>query len=713
MRAGVDSRGYAWDMLIASILAAAVLSQPVDDRAVMERAAAVVPHARQVEWQKLEFTMFIHFGVNTFTDREWGEGNEDPKIFNPTSLDANQWAKVAADAGMKAIILVAKHHDGFCLWPSKFTEHSVKNSPWREGKGDLVKEVADACREHGLKLGVYLSPADLHEPTYGQSEKYNEYFRNQLRELLTGYGPICEVWFDGATPKDKGQVYDYASWYRLIRELQPEAAIFGRGPDIRWVGNEAGVTRASEWSVIPLPVPAEEFNWPDMTDGDLGSLAKLRDAKHLHWYPAETDTSIRPGWFWHEKENDKVRSLDDLLNCYYGAAGGNSVLLLNVPPDRRGLIHENDVQRLGELGRVLRSTFSNTVATGSVTTANVQMEPHLAAAATDGHIETYWTTPDWEHEPVITLALPGPRRFNVIAIQEHIASGQRIEKFAVDVWDETRWAVGGSGWKEVATGTTVGFKKLLRIPEQNSNRVRVRCLSSRVRPTIAEIGLFLQPIRAAAPTIKRDRNGMVTISGFGNGAACYTLDGTEPRAGVNTYREPIPLPRGGVVKARAITLGAELVPSIIATAEFDLAKGKWRVADVSSEQPDAGEAAKNAIDDDPSTFWHTRYSPDTPKAPHFIVIDLGEPVLMNGVTYLSRPTQSGVNGTVGKYEVYTSDDGKEWGKAAASGAFDNKREERRVMFETPRLGRYVKFVALSEINGRDWASAAEIGVITR
>jgi alpha-L-fucosidase len=704
--------------MLTELVAAFVMAQPAPEvRAVMERAAAVVPHPRQVEWQRLEFTMFIHFGVNTFTDREWGTGEEDPKLFNPTELDADQWAQVAVDAGMKAVILVAKHHDGFCLWPSAFTEHSVKNSPWRGGKGDLVREVSLACGKHGLKFGVYLSPADLHEPSYGQSERYNLYFENQLRELLTNYGPICEVWFDGATPKDKGQVYNYAAWYELIRDLQPEATIFGRGPDIRWVGNEAGKTRASEWSVVPLPVPAQEFNWPDMTGKDLGSIAQLWDAKHLHWYPAETDTSIRPGWFWHEKENDKVRSLDDLLDCYYGAVGGNSVLLLNVPPDRRGLIHESDAARLREMGTVLRATFGSVVAGGGASgtraTANIEVEGHIAAAAIDGHPETFWTTQAWEVEPVITISVPEARRFNVVMIQEHIASGQRIERFAVDVWDETRWAVGGSGWREVASGTTVGYKKLLRIPEENTNRVRIRCLESRVRPTIAEIALYSAPVRLPAPAITRDRNGMVTIIGPANGAVCYTTDGSEPRPGVNTYGKPFALERGGTVKAQGIGLGPVLFPGEIATAEFDLAKAKWRVASVSSEQADAGEAATNAIDDDPGTFWHTRYSPDTAKHPHWIVIDLGETVTMKGMTYTARPASSGVNGTVVKYEVYVSRDGEDWGEVAAAGALERRAAEQRVIFGKERAGRYLKFVALSEVHGRDWASAAEVGVVTR
>ncbi len=289
--------------------------------------------------------------MNAFTDKEWGEGTESPSIFNPTQLDTRQWAKVCKDAGMKMIILTAKHHDGFCLWPSKYTEHSVKNSPYKDGKGDIVGELARACREAGLKLGLYLSPWDRHEPTYGDTEAYNRYYKNQLRELLTNYGEITEVWFDGAKgPNAKNMEYDWNGYYALVHELQPKAVIFN-GPDIRWVGNERGYARESEWSVMNRN--EKPFDFIKATAKDLGSLEALGTGNHLIWYPAETDVSIRPGWFYHAKEDDKVKSVERLLDIYFSSVGYNSVLLLNLPPDRRGLIHENDVQRLREFRQAL------------------------------------------------------------------------------------------------------------------------------------------------------------------------------------------------------------------------------------------------------------------------------------------------------------------------------------------------------------------------
>lgn len=713
--------------LIFAVRAAGACAPPEDaaTRELMQRAAAVVPSERQVAWQRLEFQCFVHFGVNTFTGREWGEGDESPAIFSPTDLDAEQWVLAAKDAGMKAMVLVAKHHDGFCLWPSAFTEHSVKKSPWRGGKGDVVREASEACKKHGLKFGVYLSPADSHEASYGDSPKYNAYFMNQLRELLTNYGEIHEVWFDGATPKDKGQVYDYQAWYALIRELQPGAVIFGRGPDLRWVGNEGGHGRASEWSVVPLGGPIEECKWPDMTAEDIGSLGKLKDGKVLHWYPAETDTSIRPGWFWRPSEDGRVRSLADLMNVYYNSVGNNCVLLLNVPPDSRGRLHENDVVRLREMGKVLGATFAANLGarkSGAKASAEYETSGHGAAMVLDGDPETYWTCADWENEPSAVITLPERRTVSVVMLQEHLRSGQRVEKFVVEAWDANRWATAGSGWVEIASGTTIGYKKLSRFPRMQTDRVRVRFIESRVRPTLAEFGLFDEPVMLSPPVIARDRMGMVTITAreAEAGKVIYTLDGSEPMEGAKgtlVYAKAFALPAGGQVRARSLAKeGAKsVVAGEVASASLDVCKAKWTVVRASSEQAGAGERKENAIDDNPETIWHTQYSPETPKHPHAIVIDLGESLTLKGFTY--TPRRNGPNGTVVKYEVHVSDDGADWGTSpAASGEFANIKNnpvEQRVMFTSPRAARYLLFVALSEVNGQPWASAAEVGVITK
>jgi alpha-L-fucosidase len=440
---------------------------------IVEKASTVTPSANQLNWQRLEFNAFIHFGINTFTGNEWGEGNEDPALFNPVQLDARQWVRVIRDAGMKMVIITAKHHDGFCLWPSQFTRHSVASAKWKNGKGDVVGELAAACREYGLKFGFYLSPWDKHEPTYGDSEKYNEFFRNQLRELLTRYGEVSEVWFDGACgegPNGKKQVYDWKSYYALVRELQPGAVIAVMGPDVRWVGTESGVGRATEWSVIPdlvqnldsaeassLQFPLDGiFKGHDLTSPDLGSREKLKDARMLAWYPAETDVSIRPGWFYHKTDDKKVKTAETLINIYFTSVGMNSVLLLNIPPDKRGLIHSNDIRSLNGMKKILDQAFKTNI---------------LAGAAVSGSSGSF------------EYALEKPASFNIAMIREDIKAGQRIEKFHLEAWD-------GKAWRTFAEGTTVGSKRLLRFPVMTAQKVRLVIDGSRSDPAIMDFGLY-------------------------------------------------------------------------------------------------------------------------------------------------------------------------------------------------------------------------------
>jgi alpha-L-fucosidase len=457
------------------------------EKDLIRRAAEVRPSPQQLAWQQLEFIGFIHYTVNAFTDKEWGDGTESEAIFNPTQLDVHQWVKTCKDAGMKMIILTAKHHDGFCLWPSKYTEHSVKNSPYKGGKGDIVGELAQACREAGLKLGLYLSPWDRHEPTYGNTEGYNRYYKNQLRELLTNYGPITEVWFDGAKGENaKDMEYDWNGFYAIVHELQPNAVIFN-GPDIRWVGNERGYARESEWSVMNRT--DAPFGFINCTAKDLGSLQALGNAERLIWYPAETDVSIRPGWFYHAGEDGKVKSVEHLLDIYFSSVGYNSVLLLNLPPDRRGLIHENDVQRLRDFRKVLDAIFQENLAAGAKATAsNIRAnDPAFAASKiTDGDKDTYWTTDDWTTAATVELDLGKSCTFNVAELAEHIKTGQRISGFALDAWD-------GGNWKEFAHGTTVGYKRLMRFPDVTASKVRLRIVDSRVCPTLSSFGLYQAP----------------------------------------------------------------------------------------------------------------------------------------------------------------------------------------------------------------------------
>jgi alpha-L-fucosidase len=478
-----------------------VLVEPGEPlEAIVCRAANVVPSPNQLAWQELEFIAFVHFGMNTFTDREWGEGNEDPALFNPTELDARQWVRVLKDAGMRQVIVTAKHHDGFCLWPTAQTAHGVKASPWRGGRGDVVGEVAAACREAGLKFGVYLSPWDRHEPSYGDSPRYNAFFGRQLRELLTNYGEVSEVWFDGACgegPNGKRQVYDWPSYYAVVRELQPQAVIFGMAPDLRWVGTESGTGRETEWSVVPVappvidlarirpgPYPVDAAYHPqDFAGADLGSREKLRGAAALLWYPAETDVSIRPGWFYHAAEDGHVKTPAELVDIYFSSVGRNGVLLLNVPPDRRGLINEHDAASLRGMKAVLDGTFRTNLAAGASVTASSAQAGHPPAAILDGEKGSYWAAADGVESDSVELDLKADATFDVALLAERIEVGQRVESFRLE-------ARAGEGWKEFARGTTIGYKRLLRFPAVTARAVRLVIEGSRTSPTLSAFGLY-------------------------------------------------------------------------------------------------------------------------------------------------------------------------------------------------------------------------------
>jgi alpha-L-fucosidase len=455
---------------------------------VVRKASMVRPSERQVKWQEMEFIMFAHFGMNTYTNKEWGNGKEDPKLFNPTNFDARQWAREAKDAGAKMIIVNAKHHDGFCYWPSKYTEYSVKNSPWKGGKGDVVAEVAAACREAGIKFGVYLSPWDRHEKTYG-TKAYNDYYKNQLRELLTNYGEVSEVWMDGAgTGKKHKQMlglYDWDGFFQIVREIQPNAVISISGPDVRWIGNEAGKGRVSEWSVLPDKI--------DESAPDLGSRAKLMEyaeqGQALRWRPAEVDVSIRPGWYYHSREDGKVKPLKKLEQIYFSSVGENAMLLLNIPPDRRGLFPEQDVARLREFRNFIKETFKDDLALHA--SAKADSVPgndgaHSADKTVDGDPETYWMAGEGAAAATIEYDLGSPRPINIAVLQEYIPLGQRVEQFALDAWD-------GAGWKQIVSATTIGYKRILRFAPITVQKVRLRIEGSRACPAISNFELYYAP----------------------------------------------------------------------------------------------------------------------------------------------------------------------------------------------------------------------------
>jgi alpha-L-fucosidase len=452
-----------------------------------------VPTARQLQWQEMEFIGFAHFTVDTFTGKEWGYGDESETVFNPTAFDAGQIARVARQAGMKELILTCKHHDGFCLWPSSFTDHSVKNSPWREGHGDVVKEISRACRKEGLKFGIYLSPWDRHSAVYG-TPAYITYYRRQLTELLTGYGPISEVWFDGANGGDgfyggaretraidNKTYYDWPNTIALVRRWQPMACIFSdAGPDIRWVGNERGVAGDPCWQTL---------NRRDFSPGNADSARLNRgDRPGTDWLPAECDVSIRPGWFYHPNEDGAVKTPAQLLDLYFQSVGRGATLLLNIPPDQRGQIHPPDAAALLEFARRREAIFSRDLARRARATAsNVRgrARRYRAENVIDGRRDTYWATDDGVTNADLILKFPRPVTFNVARLREFPPLGQRVEGFVLQQWQDGQW-------KDFAGGASIGHCRLARGADVTTDKVRLRVTQAPVCPAISEIGLFYE-----------------------------------------------------------------------------------------------------------------------------------------------------------------------------------------------------------------------------
>lgn len=451
-----------------------------------------VPEPKQVEWQQMETYAFIHFGLNTFNDREWGYGDMDPKTFNPTNLDCEQWAQTLVKAGMKGVILTAKHHDGFCLWPFEGTDYSVKNSPWKNGQGNVVKELSEACKKYGLKFAVYLSPWDRHQANYGTPE-YLPYFYAQLHDLLTNYGPVFEVWFDGANGGDgwyggakdirtidRKNYYNYPRIYEMLDSIQPQAIIFSDGgPGCRWVGNEKGFAGATNWSFLRKGEvhPGYDKNYELQYGHPDGN----------QWVPAECDVSIRPGWFYHPEEDDRVKSPDQLVDLYYRSVGHNATLLLNFPVDRRGLIHPVDSANAVRFHEMIQQQLkTNLVAGMTPKVSNERGGDFVASALTDDNFDTYWATEDGVTTADIEFSFDTPTRMNRMMLQEYIPLGQRVKAFVVEYLDKDIWLP----VKLNEETTTIGYKRLLRFETVETKGIRIRITDARGPLCLSSVGVY-------------------------------------------------------------------------------------------------------------------------------------------------------------------------------------------------------------------------------
>lgn len=656
-----------------------------------------IPSDRQLDWHDLEYYAFVHFNMNTFSDMEWGMGDEDPSQFNPTELDTRQWAKVVKDAGMKGIIITAKHHDGFCLWPSDYTDHSVKNSPWKNGKGDLIKELAEACTAFDLKFGIYYSPWDRNHADYGKPE-YITYMRDQLTELLTNYGEIFEVWFDGANGGDgyygganetrrvdKKSYYDWENTFALVRELQPNAVIFGdAGPDVRWVGNEHGFAYETTWS--NLLRDSVYAGMPEYSD-----LYATGQENGTHWVPAEADVSIRPGWYYHAYEDHKVKTLPQLLDIYYNSIGQNSTLLINFPVDRRGLIHEKDEEQIMKLARKINEDFANNlIGQAKLKVTNSRGRDFGIDKVVDGKKETYWAAEDGIIKNEILIKLPKKTTINRFMAQEYYSLGQRIKAFTLE-------AKTGKGWELVAEGTTVGVKRILRFSDVVTDEIKFSILDAKASPTLYSVGVYNAPKLLIEPILKRSKSGLVDLSiPESNVDIYYTLDGSEPDENSQKYVSSFEILEPTLLQAISFN-PFNKTQSEVLTASLDIAKAKWEV--VSSDSN-----AEQAIDEDPNTFWK---SPNNE-----IIIDLGEAITIKGFSYLP-PQNRYMSGVIIKYSFLTSTDGKNWVEQE-TGEFSNIRNnpiEQSIPLRTPVKAQFIKIKSLETTDNQS-AAFGEVGVMT-
>ncbi|MEO5891517.1 MAG: alpha-L-fucosidase [Ferruginibacter sp.] len=661
-----------------------------------------LPNQNQIRWQQMEYYAFVHFSLNTYTDQSWGYGNEDVKLFDPEKLDCRQWARICKQAGMKGIILTAKHHCGFCLWPSRYTDYSVKNAPWKNGKGDVVREMADACKEYGLKLGIYLSPWDRNHPDYGKPE-YITYFRNQLTELLTNYGPIFEIWFDGAnggsgyygganeTRKiDATTYYDWSNTYKLIRKLQPNIVIWNDGgdrADLRWVGTEAGYVGETNWSLLNAKgeVPYDMLHY-GLENGD-------------SWVAAEVNTSIRPEWFYHPGEDAKVKTVPQLMETYYHSIGRNGSLLLNFPIMPNGLIHPNDEKAALGFAKAVKEAFAvNLAEKSTITASNVRgnSKQFDAANAIDGNKESYWATDDPVTTASLTINLGKPTICNRFLVQEYIPLVQRVKAFTVEA------LVDGS-WKELAKATTIGYKRILRFPTVKATQVRFSITDSKACPVICNIGIYNAPQLLAPPSIVRNQSGEIKIIPVdAESVIYYTLNGSVPTTQSKKYTTAFQT--AGKLTVSAIAFDPAIRKSSAASNEkFDIPRKDWKIIGIEDKKADA------VLDGDPHSVWH---QPKGIKLPADLVIDLGKDENIIGFRYYPDQTLWGP-GIITTYQFYVSPDNKEW-KLAAEGEFSNIKNNPlwQVKKFAPEKARYIKLRALKNAEDNDNIGYAEVDVIT-
>ena len=688
--------------LLAAAPAMALVPGAADAVSPRLHASGATPSPRQLAWHARQAYAFVHFTVNTFTDREWGYGDEPVSVFNPSDFSADQIVASARAGGLKAVILTAKHHDGFCLWPSRYTEHSIKNSPYKNGQGDIVREMSEACRRQGLGFGVYLSPWDRNHAEYGRPA-YVEYYHNQLQELTTQYGTLVEVWFDGANGGDgyyggarekrKIDGHTYYQWDKvrdIVRRNQPGAVMFADSDmDVRWVGNEEGVAGDPCWPTWDYTTP---YSLQKANRGVRGGPI---------WNPAEVDVSIRPGWFWHG--DDVPRTPANLMRLWFDSVGHGANLLLNIAPDRRGRIPDADVAALTAWKQIRDETFGANLAQGARVMASTRLSPAFAARQALSQT-AFWAASNNDRAGAwLSLSLPHPVTFDVVRLAEDIRYGVRVDDFVVEANTKGEWTA-------IAQKTAIGPLRLIRLDRPvTASEVRLRIVSATAAPILNSFGLFKLPDLIEEPGIRRDAAGLVTLTAPVPGLEVrYTTDGSEPDASSPLFTAPFPLPDGGQVRAIARQPDTGIASAVV-SRDFDISPSTWRIVSATVDRPERLLSGQVVM--------------GQPDQPIDIVIDLGRAYPVRGFT-LTPAVQDislGVDlvarmGPPAEYEAWLGDTGTDWGAPVAGGEFSNiaaSRVEQKIRFPAAQNARYLRLRLPRAVQDKSIIVIGTIGVITR
>ncbi|WP_265799515.1 alpha-L-fucosidase [Pedobacter sp. MC2016-05] len=672
-----------------------------------------IPNKAQLNWHEMEMYSIIHFGVDTYTDKEWGFGDESPELINPKKFDAAQIVGALKAGGFKGIVVVAKHHDGLCLWPTKTTSHSISASKWMNGKGDMIKDYQNACNKLNMQLGLYCSPWDRNNALYGQPG-YLDIYRNQLKELLTNYGPVFVSWHDGANGGngyygganeerkiDRSIYYQWPQTWEMIRKWQPQIAIFGDvGPDIRWVGNEEGHAGETCWATYTPEAPEPGKVASNGFSQYWKSTQGTKNGKY--WMPAECDVPMRPGWFYHANQNEKLKTASDLVALYYQSVGRGANLNLGVSPNPDGLLERRDVEELKKFGEIINLTFkANILAGAQLRAKNIRQgnsKKFGLQFLTDQDRYSYWATDDDVHTAQLTATLPQEKTFNVIQLRENIKLGQRIRAFSVDIFDQ-------GVWKEIAKGTSIGSNRLIRLPKKlKVSRVRLNINQADACIALSHFGLYSEPLRPETPKILRNQNGIVTIVEQPGSTVYYTVNGDSPSSASKVYSRAFDFKNGGKIRAIAIDRWNNI--SDVTYIELGISKIQWSLS--SNVKPTKGFAA-DAIDDNLNTRLEFDKLPDD-ALPIELTVDMGKTNTIKAFTFYSgKPDVN--ESIIDKYGIAVSEDGVNWRKLP-DGEFSNIRAnpvEQIIRAKEILSARYFRFT-IRHLNGSGRFSIVELGI---